>query len=184
MTSHLPLVAVVPLVGCALALPACSPASTNPTTTVVSASASPASTATPSATPTPTATAPSVPAEPQTGEAAAAAFKTWVKQYNSEQWNRHYATLVDAQRKIITEKRYTTCRDKSVNPVFKWVKTVKTKTDVKSTIPGTSKRQPATLVTARLRVQGFTVPITAHMFYEDGAWHWSMTKENLQGCKK
>jgi hypothetical protein len=184
VTSHLPLVAVAPLVGCVLALSACSPAPTNPTTTAASASAPPSATATQSATPTPTATTTSIPAEPQTGAAAAAAFKTWVKQYNAEQWDRHYATLVAAQRKIITEKRYTTCRDKSINPTFKWVKTVKTKANVKSKIPGTSKTQPATLVTARLRVQGFTLPITAHMFYEDGAWHWSMTKENIQGCKK
>jgi len=51
-------------------------------------------------------------------------------------------------------------------------------------VPGTSKKAPATLVTARLRVSGFTLPITAHMFYEDGMWRWSMTKENLKGCKK
>lgn len=135
--------------------------------------------ATPSPTPTPT---PSVTAQPQTGDAAAAAFKLWVAQYNAEEWDKHYATLVDAQRKVISEKRYTACRDKSVNPSFKWVKTVKTKANVQSKIPGTSRTQPATLVTARLKVQGFTLPITAHMFYEGGSWHWSMTKENLKGC--
>jgi len=103
---------------------------------------------------------------------------------NAEEWDKHYATLVDAQRKVISEKRYTACRDKSVNPSFKWVKTVKTKANVQSKIPGTSRTQPATLVTARLKVQGFTLPITAHMFYEGGSWHWSMTKENLKGCTK
>jgi hypothetical protein len=154
------------------------------TTPVASASTSLSAAVTPSATAVPTPTTPSVPVQPQTSDAAAAAFQTWVKQYNAEQWDRHYATLVAAQRSIITEKQYAACRDKSVNPIFKWVKTVKTRADVKSKIPGTSRTQPATLVTARLRVQGFTLPITAHMFYEDGAWRWSMTKENLKGCKK
>ncbi|MCA0295221.1 MAG: hypothetical protein LCH96_07895 [Actinobacteria bacterium] len=150
----------------------------------VNASATPTSTSTSAATPTPTATPSPVATEPQTGEAAAAAFRTWVKQYNAEQWDRHYETLVSAQRSIITEKRYAACRDKSVNPTFTWVKTVKTKANVKSRIPGTSEAKPATVVTARLKVQGFTLPVTAHMFYEDGVWKWSMTKENLQGCKK
>lgn len=78
------------------------------------------------------------------------------------------ALPASSARKVITEKRYAACRDKSVNPTSKWVKTVKTKANVKSKIPGTSRTQPATLVTARLRVQGFTVPITAHMYYEEG----------------
>lgn len=183
MTSHLPRVPLLSLLSIVLALAACSPAPT-PTTTppTASSSASPGSTASPA--PTASATNPSTPAQPQTGAAAAEAFKTWVKQYNAEQWHQHYRTLVSAQQKLISAKKYAACRDKSVNPTFKWVKTVKTKPNVKSSIPGTSKKAPATLVTARLRVSGFTLPITAHMFYEDGVWRWSMTKENLKGCKK
>jgi len=180
VTSHLAAAALVPLVGCALALPACVPGISETTIPLASVRTS---AITSSKIPAPTATT-SVRAEPQTGEAAAAAFRTWVKQYNAEQWDRHYASLVAAQRKIITEKRYASCRDTSINPTFTWVKTVKTKANVKSKVPGTSRTQPATLVTARLRVQGFTLPITAHMFYEDGAWHWSMTRENLKGCEK
>ena len=107
-----------------------------------------------------------------------------MRQYNAEQWDQHYRTLVAAQQKLISAKKYAACRDKSVNPTFRWVKTVKTKDNVMSSIPGTSKKAPATLVTVRLRVSGFTLPITAHMFYEDGTWRWSMTKENLKGCKK
>lgn len=107
-----------------------------------------------------------------------------MKQYNAEQWDLHYATLVLAQRAIISEKRYTDCRNSKTSPTFKWIKTAKTKAGVSTKIPGTSKTQPATVVTARLRVQGWTLPVTAHMFYESGAWHWSMTKENVAGCKK
>jgi len=187
VTSHLHYVAMLPVLGCVLALQGCSAASTPSTTPAVAtaaASVSASGTPAPSATPTPTVTPSSIATQPQTGEAAAAAFRIWVRQYNAEQWDRHYATLVAAQRKVITEKRYAACRDASVNPTFTWVKTVKTKANVKSRIPGTSETQPSTVVTARLKVQGFTLPITAHMFYEDGAWRWSMTKENLKGCKK
>jgi len=185
VTSHLPQVLLLPLLGLILASPACSalpPPTTTPPTASTSATSS--STATASAAPTASATPASTPAQPQTGAAAAEAFKTWVGQYNAEQWDQHYRTLVSAQQKLISAKKYAACRDKSVNPTFKWVKTVKTKANVKSSIPGTSKKAPATLVTARLRVSGFTLPITAHMFYEDGMWRWSMTKENLKGCKK
>lgn len=42
----------------------------------------------------------------------------------------------------------------------------------------------AKVVTARPGVQGWALPVFARMFYEAGAWHWSMTKENVAGCKK
>ena len=128
---------------------------------------------------------PSTTAEPRTNRAAAAAFKTWVAQFNAEQWDKHYATLVNAQRKLISAKKYAACRNKKVTPTFKWIKTASTKANVKTTIPGTSLKKLATRVIARLRVSGtVTLPVTAHMFYEEGAWRWSMTKENLRGCKK
>jgi hypothetical protein len=175
---------MVPVLAGVLALTACSaaPVTSAPPPTA-STSATPVTTATASAAPTASAI-PSTPTQPRTGAAAADAFKTWVEQYNAEQWDKHYRTLVSAQQKLISGKKYAACRDKSVNPTFKWVKTVKTKANVMSSIPGTSKKAPATLVTVRLRVSGFTLPITAHMFYEDGMWRWSMTKENIKGCKK
>ena len=187
MTSHPSRALMAPILGVVLALSACSatpapvPAAASPT---ASTSATSGSSPTASAAPTASATTAPAPAQPQTGAAAADAFKTWVGQYNAEQWDHHYRTLVSAQQKLISAKKYAACRDKSVNPTFKWVKTVKTKANVMSSIPGASKKAPATLVTARLRVSGFTLPITAHMFYEDGMWRWSMTKENLKGCKK
>lgn len=183
MTSPLAHILLLPLCGFVMAISACSAVSAPTTTPTAYASATPVPTVIPSASPTASAT-PSIPAQPQTGAAAADAFKAWVKQYNAEQWDQHYKTLVSAQQKVISAKKYAACRDKSVNPTFKWVKTVKTKANVMSSIPGTSKKAPATLVTVRLRVSGFTLPITAHMFYEDGMWRWSMTKENVKGCKK
>jgi hypothetical protein len=169
---------------CLVALTGCSPTQPASASVSPSDSGSPTALVTSTASPTASATTTSSPAQPHTDAAAAAAFHTWVNQYNAEQWDRHYATLVAAQRNVISEKRYTACRDSSTNPTFKWIKTVKTKADVPTKIPGTSKTQPATVVTARLRVQGWTLPVPADMFYEDGEWHWSMTKENIAGCKK
>ena len=189
VTLHLRRLLLLPVSCCVITFSGCTPSSVPSVATPVasvSASPSPATSAeeTPTSTPTPSAATPTATAQPETGKAAAAAFKTWVKQYNAEQWGRHYKTLVSAQQKLISAKKYAACRDKSVSPTFKWVKTVKTRPNVKTKIPGTSKKAPATVVTARLRVSGFTLPIDAHMFYEDGAWRWSMTKENLAGCKK
>ncbi len=185
MTFHPLRTLIVPVLGVVLALSACSavpaPAVAPPTAPT---SAMPKSPVTASATPTASVTTPSTPAQPQTGAAAAVAFRAWVKQYNDEQWDKHYRTLVSAQQKLITAKKYAACLDKSVNPALKWIKTVKTRPNVTSSIPGSSHKAPATLVTARLRVSRFTLPVTVHMFYEDGTWRWSMTKKNLKGCKK
>jgi hypothetical protein len=144
----------------------------------------PASSAVSAGSPTPATPSATPPAEPQTGEAAAAAFKKWTTQYNNNEWELHYQSLVAAQKAVISEKAYVTCRDKGTAPQFKWLRLVSTKAGVKSKIAGTSVTLPATVVVARFRVSGFTLPVTAHMFYEEGFWHWSMTKENLAGCKK
>lgn len=124
----------------------------------------------------------SAPAEPQTDEAAVAAFKKWAAQYNDNDWESQYQTLVAAQREIISEKAYVACRDKDAAPQFEWLRLVSTKAGVETKIPGTSVKLPATVVVTRFRVSDLTLPITAHMFYEQGAWHWSMTKENIEGC--
>lgn len=186
VTYYRPALIAAPVCACLVALAGCtatqpSPASPSP---AVASSGPPSGTTSGSPTPSVPVPTPSAPGQPKTNKAAADAFHTWVNQYNSEQWDRHYATLVTAQRKVISEKRYTACRDASTNPTFKWIKTTKTKADVPSKIPGTSTTQRATLVIARLRVQGWTLPVTAHMFYENGEWHWSMTKENIARCKK
>lgn len=165
------------LLGLVLALSACTtPASTTPSasSTPTPVPVSPSSTAEAS---------PTAPAEPQTGEAAAAAFKKWTTQYNNNEWELHYQTLVPAQQKVISEKRYVACRDKDTSPEFKWLRVVSTKPNVKTKIPGTSVTLPATVVVVRFRVMGFSLPVTAHMFYEDGSWRWSMTKENITKCK-
>ena len=171
------LLAVVALSGCAAPAPVTSaPVAVTPPPT--SASTPPASLPTESAEPSST-------AQPQTRSAAAAAFETWVKQFNAEQWDEHHATLVGAQRKLISAKQYAACRNKKTTPTFKWIRTASTKPNVITRIPGTSVKAPATVVVARLRVSNaVTMPVTAHIFYEDGTWHWSMTKENLAGCKK
>ncbi len=177
---------LLPVVGATLLFSACSSGPTTaPIPTPSVTAALPTGTSSTKAAPTEAAQAPSsAPAQPETEEAAAQAFKTWVKQYNAEEWDQHYLALVAEQQKLISAGRYAACRDKSVNPTFKWIKTVKTKADVMTSIPGTPRKAPATQVTVRLRVGGFTMPITAHMFYQDGAWRWSMTKENLKSCRK
>lgn len=145
--------------------------STDPATLSAASPATP--TTAPSSTP---------PAQPETDDAAAAAFRTWVEQFNAGQWDEHWATLVSAQQQLITEEQYAACRDRSKSPEFTWVKLASTKSGVDTNIPGTSISQPSTEVVARVKVSGATLPVTAHMFYENGAWRWSMTEENLKGC--
>lgn len=127
---------------------------------------------------------PTEPAEPQTDAAAVAAFKKWTTQYNNNEWELQYQTLVSAQQKVISEKRYITCRDEDTSPEATWLRSVSAKANVKTKIPGTSVTLPATVVIARFRVSGISLPVTAHMFYEGGAWRWSMTKENISNCTK
>lgn len=153
---------------------------TQPSPTAPAPAASATTVAASPATPFPTTSG-----QPRTNRAAAAAFRTWVAQFNAEDWDKHYATLVSAQRKLISAKKYAACRNKKASPTFKWIKTASTKANVKTKIPGTSLKMRATRVIARLRMYGtVTVPVTAHMFYEEGEWRWSMTKENLAGCKR
>lgn len=75
-------------------------------------------------------------------------------------------------------------RNKSDHLTFSWIRTVSTKRNVKIRIPGTSQTATATKVIAKMRVTGFTLNVDAHMFYQDGAWRWSMTRENLASCDK
>ena len=41
---------------------------------------------------------------------------------------------------------------------------------------------PATKVSAQVETSDLKVPVEAHMYREDGAWKWSMTKENIANC--
>ncbi|MFT3969078.1 MAG: hypothetical protein QM695_02070 [Micropruina sp.] len=63
---------------------------------------------------------------------------------------------------------------------------VSTKANVKTTVPETSKRVPATRVTVRLRMsESVTVPITVHMFLRRrNVWRWSLSKSGLAHCRK
>lgn len=117
-----------------------------------------------------------------TDAAALAAFKIWMNQYNAEDWSEQYATLVNAQKRVITEKRYSTCRDKAINPEFKLVKLVSAKPNVQTKIPGTSVTAKATRLTVRVKVGGLTLPIPVHMFYEEGEWRWSLNALTRKGC--
>lgn len=113
---------------------------------------------------------------------AEAAFKVWVDQFGKKDWNAHYATLVGAQREVISEKEYVSCRKSEATPDLKWSKVLSV-TDVGSiTIPGTKVKLPATKVSAQVTTSGMNVPVDAHMLVEDGSWKWSMTQENVDGC--
>ena len=89
-----------------------------------------------------------------------------------------------AQQSIITEDQYVSCRSKeTVTPVFEWAKVLGVKEAKASAIPGTDRAQDAKVVTAQLTVGGVPTSVSVHMFYEDGLWRWSMTKENVAGCR-
>lgn len=146
-----------------------------------SSAGSPAASSNASASSAPTSSSPS---QPNTPEAAADAFKDWVKQYSGEDWDKHYATLVREQQKLISAKKYVACRNKETAPTASWVKLVGSKPNVKTKIPGTSVTKRSVAVTARLRIgNSYTIPVTSHMFFEEGSWRWSMTKSNLARCK-
>ncbi|GAB2762646.1 hypothetical protein GCM10027039_24410 [Terrabacter koreensis] len=121
-------------------------------------------------------------ATPQAGGSAEAAFKMWVEQFNAKNWIGHYDTLVSAQKAVISKDEYVACRSKKAAPSFKWVKVLSVTDGGTDAIPGTKMSLPSTKVTVQLTVQGVKVPVTAHMYREDGQWHWSMTQENLNGC--
>ncbi|MDQ7993600.1 MAG: hypothetical protein REI45_13090, partial [Propionicimonas sp.] len=104
------------------------------------------------------------------------------EQFNTEEWDKHWAILVSAQQQLISASEYAACRVQGVTPEFNWVKLVSTTPNVETRIPGTSLTQPSTEVVARFKLGEATLPVTAHMFYEQGTWRWSMSQENLDGC--
>ncbi|MEW1952300.1 hypothetical protein [Terrabacter sp. NPDC080008] len=113
---------------------------------------------------------------------AEAAFKTWVQQFNAKDWAGQYETLVSAQKAIVSKRAYVSCRSKTATPTFKWVKVLSVTDGGADVIPGTKASLPSTKVTIQVSLQGAKVPVTAHMYQENGQWHWSMTQENIDGC--
>lgn len=110
------------------------------------------------------------------------AFKVWVQQFGEKNWQGQYETLVGAQRKVISEREYVACRNAELPPALSWVKVLSVVDAGKTSIPGTNVALPATKVTAQVKANGLKVPVDAHMYLEDGAWKWSMTKENIANC--
>ena len=111
------------------------------------------------------------------------AFKVWVQQFGERNWKAQYATLANAQRKVVSEQAYVACRSAESPPKIKWVKTLSVTDAGNTQIPGTKVSLPSTKVTAQVIAQGYKVPVDAHMILEDGMWKWSMTKENIANCK-
>lgn len=112
---------------------------------------------------------------------AQAAFKVWVDQFTSKNWSGQYATLLSAQRELISLRQYKACRSKDALGL-KWVKVLSVQDAGATPVPGTKLKLPSTKVTAQVSANGIKVPVDAHMFMEDGAWKWTMTQENLDGC--
>lgn len=113
---------------------------------------------------------------------AESALKTWVDQFNAKDWSAQYATLVRAQQAVISKDQYALCRSKEVAPVFTWKKVLAVTDAGEMPIPGADTTLPGTKVTVQLVMDGVKVPLDAHMFREDGEWHWTMTQENLDNC--
>lgn len=136
----------------------------------------PSAAATGSPTPAPSAKAPAGSAED--------AFKVWVGQFGKRNWEAQYNTLVNAQRKVISQSDYLACRSAETPPKIIWDKTLSVTDAGETSIPGTKASLPSTKVTAQVKVDGIEAPVDAHMFLEDGTWKWSMTKENISNCSK
>lgn len=117
-----------------------------------------------------------------TAGSAEAALKTWLEQFNAKDWEAHYATLVSAQRAVISEDRYATCRSQDAPPKFTWEKVLAVKDAGETAIPGTDVELPSTQVSAQVSMEGVKVPVDSHMVLEDGEWHWMMTQENIDNC--
>lgn len=113
---------------------------------------------------------------------AEAAFKVWVDLFEKKDWKAQYATLVSAQRDVVSEKQYLDCREGEAVPDLKWSKVLSVTDAGAITIPGTKVKLPATKVSAQVKTSGMNVPVDAHMLVEDGDWKWSMTQENIDGC--
>lgn len=136
------------------------------------------SAAAPTESPTP---APNVQAPAGSAEDA---FKVWVGQFEKQNWKAQYKTLVNAQRKVVSESAYLACRSAEAPPKITWDRALSVTDAGKTNIPGTKASQPSTKVNAQVKMDGLKVPVDAHMFLEDGAWKWSMTKENISNCSK
>lgn len=121
-------------------------------------------------------------ATPAAAGSAETAFKKWVEQFNAKDWAAQYETLVSVQRAVVSKDAYVACRSKTTAPVFKWLKVLSVSDGRADPIPGTKTSLPSTKVTVQVSVQGAKVPVTAHMYREDGQWRWSMTQENIQNC--
>lgn len=123
-------------------------------------------------------------AEPAAGAAdsAEAAFKSWMDQFNAKDWSAQYAILVSAQKSVISEGQYVSCRSKEMAPKFTWEKVLSVTDAGETPIPGTGVKLPATKVSVQVSMEGLKTPVDAHMFLEDGEWHWTMTQENLDSC--
>ena len=112
------------------------------------------------------------------------AFKVWVGQFGKHNWKAQYKTLVNAQRKVVTQSQYLKCRTAEAPPKITWVKTLSVTDAGETSIPGTKTSLPSTKVTAQVKADGFKVPVDAHMFLEGGIWKWSMTQDNIANCAK
>lgn len=113
---------------------------------------------------------------------AAEAFHTWVDQYADGNWSGQYATLVAAQQSVITEQQYVACRQGDEKTPFAWIKEISTKAESGDPIPGTSAKLDAIVVKARLKFGGIATSVDAHMYLEEGSWHWAMSKGNIKNC--
>jgi hypothetical protein len=129
-------------------------------------------------------TAPATPTAQKPAGSAEDAFKVWVQQFGKHNWKAQYKTLVNAQRKVVSQSEYLACRSSETPPKITWVKTLSVTDAGKTSIPGTTTSMPSTKVRAQVKANGFKVPVDAHMFLEEGAWKWSMTKENISNCAK
>lgn len=127
-------------------------------------------------TPEPSAKAPTTTAD--------AAFKVWVENFGKGAWKTQYATLLDAQKAVVSEREYIACRTAKKGPAIRWVKTLSVTDAPRTTVPGTKLTLPATKVRAQVSAGGMKAPVDAHMFLEDGIWKWSMTAENIANCAK
>ncbi len=110
------------------------------------------------------------------------AFKVWIQQFGAKDWQGQYVTLVAAQRAVVSERRYIDCRNSEPSPAVSWVKVLSVTDAGNTAIPGTSVSLPSTKVSVQIKANGLKVPVDAHMFFEDGTWKWSMTKENIANC--
>jgi hypothetical protein len=132
----------------------------------------------------PTGTTTSAPSAQAASSSAEDAFKVWVGQFGERNWKAQYKTMVNAQRKVVSESDYVACRSAEAPPKITWDKTLSVTDAGETSIPGTKASLPSTKVTAQVKVDGINAPVDAHMFLEDGTWKWSMTKENISNCSK